>query len=179
MAYSSSSDGRHVSLAVGFRRTQNTLQDFFEQIRSYWADAVADETLPEPSEEEEWSVWLVKPNQMFKHHSLVIKSTQRGGSFTIELVVNVDTNQVMPMSRPFDMNDPRYRNLTFNHLGNITRSAFSLFQTAVDRLEKFGTYNHYTNNCQEYCQVYILHSVHTHTCVQQFHEVMTVVVCSR
>ena len=156
MAYSSSSDGRHVSSAVGFRRTQNTMKGFFEQIRRFWADAVANDKLPDPSEEEEWSVWLVKPNQMFKHHSLLIESTERGGSFTVELVVNVNTNQVMPRSRPFDRNDPRYSNLlTFNHLGNITTSAISLFQTALDCLENFGTYNEITNNCQGYCQVYI------------------------
>ena len=154
MAYSSSSDGRHVSSAVGFRRTPNTQQDFFEQIRSYWAQAVSNDELPEPGEEEEWSVWLVKPNQMFKHHSLLIESTERGGSFTIELVVNVDTNQVMPRSRPLDMNDPRYSHLlTFERLGNITTSAISLFQTALNRLENFGTYNEITNNCQGYCQV--------------------------
>ena len=154
MAYSSSSDCGRVTSAVGFRRTPNTQQDFFGQIRSYWIHAVTNDKLPEPGEEEEWSVWLVKPNKMFKHHSLVIESTVRGGSFTIELLVNVDTNQVMPKSRPFNMNDPRYSHLlTFERLGNITRSAISLFQTALDRLEKFGTYNEITNNCQGYCKV--------------------------
>ena len=155
MACSSSSNGRNVSSADGFRRTTKTMKNFWKRIGSYWEDAVANNTLPDQSEEEEWSVWLVKPNQMFKHHSLLIESTDKGGSFTIELLVNVETKEVVPESRPLDRNDPRYSDLlTFNHLGNITTSAESLFRKAMDCLENFGPYDEITNNCQGYCQVY-------------------------
>ena len=67
---------------------------FVEYVSQYWSDAVRDEELPEPDEEEEWKVWLVKPSSWFKHHSLVFESIEMGGSFTVELVVDESTNAV-------------------------------------------------------------------------------------
>ena len=152
MARRSAGGCSYALLAVGFRRGQENFADFLEYVNQYWENAVQDEVLPEPSEEEDWKVWLVKPSSWFKHHSLVFESIDLGGSFTVELVVDMSTNTVTPMSRLFDRNE--YSQLNYTHLGNVTSTtANSLFATALDCLEKFGDYSQVSNNCQDFCKV--------------------------
>ena len=152
--------GCNLPHAAGFRRTREAMERFEETVRTYWSQ----EHLPARTETVTWRVYLVRPSKWFYHHSLLVQSAESGYSFTIELVVDVESRSVVPTSRLFDPSD--YPQLDYTRLGEVTTSAKALFGKALKCLERFGDYYYYTHNCQDYCKVCYLCNVNpiSHAC---------------
>ena len=137
---------QEIRRAAGFRQTRETTERFERNVERFWSQ----ELLPARTETVTWSVYLVRPSEMFRHHSLLV-SDESGRSFTIELVVDVESRSVVPISRSFDPSN--YPQLDYTCLGEVTTTAKALFRKALNCLERLGDYHYMNNNCQDFCKV--------------------------
>lgn len=133
--------------ATGFKCTEQDTLDFMEMVHSYWNHY----SYPALQKYTVWKLYLLKPSQWFKHHSILVQSAETEEHFTIELIISHDG--VTPFSRHFDPSTESHSHLETTTLGEIHSSAVELFHTALHCLKEFGPYHEVTNNCQDYCKV--------------------------
>ena len=134
---------------TGFKCTEQDTLNFMEMVHSYWSQY----SYPALRKQTEWKLFLLKPSQWFKHHSILVQSAETEEYFTIEL--NVSDGGVVPVSRRFDPSTESHSHLGATTLGEIHSSAVDLFDAALQCLKEFGQYHEVANNCQDYCKVLV------------------------
>ena len=109
--------------------------------------------------ESKWEVYLVKPDEMFKHHSLLFYNlTDSNTSFIVELVKERDPDssheryRTKPQCRQTDFSKLRYSKLNFVTLGEVSFAGKDIWNFAVDIWKNMGAYHFVLNNCQDYCK---------------------------
>ena len=97
------------------------------------------------NEEAAWSVSILKPSKLFRHHSVLFESLE-GDTFCVALFV--ENEEVELICRNVDLSDHKYHNFTRERLGTTRKSAMNILETAAVVLQQLGDYDYVRNNCQ-------------------------------
>ena len=155
---SSSSSSSCGTVAAVYRPQLDTINDFTMKVLSFWDDP--SHNFPQFTEDKEkWEIALMKPDGIFKHHSILVESPSTGERFKLELRKMTVTDKDNETERYYVIPDccyidtDKFRKHEKLPLGTTKEmTGIKLIVIALECIQELGKYNIFSNNCQHYCQ---------------------------
>ncbi|XP_028408183.1 uncharacterized protein LOC114540365 [Dendronephthya gigantea] len=142
------SDISHEKFAEPMLEGEQFLQGYIDTLK----ELLRDGTIPDLKEKNEFQVYSIKGSGFGSHKSIVL-SPDGKRFFSVELgFITVDgEKRIYPVTRkiPSDIKDKLVP------LGKIEATSGDLISKAVAIMKKFGSYFKWTNNCHDYCNLYL------------------------